>query len=166
MPYSLEVLIVNRMKPVEITFDTEFAIEWEGGRFGDIRLKKTWPAMSCMPGIWCNIVKKGEVYFLNTSLVFETDFDERINQDQYYWIEDEKRKEAITPFEIKEKYFNDIKNLVTCLVHHSPDKIAMILPLYEKGRIEIIQGPIPLSKYFDLVKQKRVPFNVCTIVQD
>ena len=75
MPYSMEILVVNQEKYVTFPFESILQLEWEGGRLGDLRLKKTWPILSSISGIWYNIMKKDEVYFNNTALIFETEFD-------------------------------------------------------------------------------------------
>lgn len=166
MPYSLEVLVINQNEYTDIPFNSTLKLEWEGGRLGKLRLKKTWPIMSSMPGIWYNILKKDEVYFENTSLIFETDFENLITQSTYYWINEERRKEFFTPFIIRDNYFDEVKQILNFLISQSPIKTIMILPLSEKGKIETIQGPIPFTHYFELIKQRKIPFNVSTIVKN
>jgi len=61
---------------------------------------------------------------------------------------------------------SDTKKILKYLIEQSPIKTLMILLLYEKGPIEIIQGPIKFDEYFELLRGKKIPFNVCTIVTD
>jgi len=165
MPYSMEVLVVNQKEYIENPTESKLILEWEGGRLGNLRLNQTWPVLSSISGVWHNIIKKGEVYFDNTALIFETDFDLLLNGNMYYWIKDEERKEFFTPFIIKKEFLDDVRQMLKHLIEQSPIKTLMILPLYEKGAIEIIQGPINFDEYFKLIEKKKIPFNVCTIIK-
>jgi len=165
MPYSVEILVIKQENPSRIPFESRVKLEWEGGELGNLRLKKTWPMMSSLPGVWYNIVLKDQVYFNNTALLFDTDYDTVLNTDTYYWIKDNRRKECYTPFIVRDEFIGDVKKVLDFLIKESPIKTLMILPLYERGKIETIQGPILLTDYFELLFNNQIPFNVCSIVK-
>ena len=163
MPYSLELLVIGQDKPSDFPFKTPLKLEWENGNAGKLRLGKLCPIMNSVHGIWYNLLLKDRVYFENTNLLYETDFDLEISEKLYPWLDSE-TKEYFTPFGIKKEYFQDVKTALGYLMNQSPVRSIMVLPLYEKIRIEVIQGPIPFDKYFEMFFQQEIPFNVCTIV--
>ncbi|MDO5539021.1 MAG: hypothetical protein Q4F83_02950 [Eubacteriales bacterium] len=164
MGYSLEILVIGQKEHSEIPFKSPLKIEWENGGLGDIRLRKICPIMSSMNGIWYNVLIRDEVYFYNTSLLIETDFDEtEIDVGKDYCMEEDVG--GHTQFIITEKYFEELKQLIGYLMNQSPIKTIMILPLYEKMNREVIRGTVSFTRYFEMVKERKIPFNVCTIVQ-
>lgn len=163
MPYSLELLVVGQDKPSDFPFKTPLKLEWENGNAGKLRLAKLCPIMNSVHGIWYNLLLKDVVYFGNTNLLYETDFDRVISGELYPWLDD-RVKEKFTPFGIKKEYFQDVKTAIGYLINQSPVRSIMMLPLYEKIRTEVIQGPIPYDKYFEMVLRQEIPFNVCTIL--
>ena len=163
MPYSLELLVMGQYKPSYIPFKTPLKLEWENGNIGRLRLKRMCPIMNSVQGIWYNLLLKNEVYFRNTNLLYETDFDQLVNIELYPWV-DEEVKENFTPFGIKKEYFPEVKTVIGYLMNQSPIRQIMILPLHTRIKTEVIQGLIPYDEYFDMILRKEIPFNVCTIV--
>lgn len=163
MGYSLEVLVVGQKEHSEIPFKSPLKLEWENGISGDIRLRRLCPIMSSVNGIWYNILIKDEVYFYNTSLLIESDFEKEIDAGSDFCIEEDARWH--TKFGISEKYFDDLKQVTGYLMNQSPIKTIMIMPLYERIKREVIRGTVSFTRYFEMVREGRIPFNVCTIVQ-
>ncbi|MFD2386395.1 hypothetical protein [Enterococcus rivorum] len=119
--------------------------------------------MSSVSGVWYTIGTDDDGTFWALQMV-DTDFDKHLAVSAP-WIKDEEELENFTPVIIKENYLNDFEQLLAEMLEVSPMNTIMILPRYQGGDTEIIQGTISLKEYIQLIKEEKIPFNVCTIVK-
>lgn len=117
-----------------------------------------------MRGKWYTLGENDDGLVWALGLI-DTDFD-KLLPISAPWMEDEEDFEAFTPLIVKEEVQEDLYTVLTEMIESSPNKTLIVYPRYQSGDTKIIQGPISFDKYFELLREEKIPFNVYTIIQN
>lgn len=177
MSFSIDVLVLYQEEIQEYTItksfrakayheSTEKDIEELYEEYGQrLVIPETEPDYfyDSMKGKWYTLGKNDDGLVWAFGLI-DTDFGNPLSISAP-WIDDEDDFEAFTPVRVKKEFQEDLFVLLSEMLDTSPNKTLLVHPRYQSGDVKIIQGPIPLEKYFKLLIEEKIPFNVYTMVQ-
>lgn len=164
MSYEINVLVINQQNPVYIPCSSDLLIQNEIDDTGVNRYNVIWPFFSNTPGILYSLVTKINEDYYSALKICDSEFDTTLGNDSFPWISRD-TKENLTPFIIREKYFEDFKNVLTNLLKSSPQNRILFQTRYQGGDTEIVLGVIKLNKFLFMLSKRQISFNVCYIVE-
>lgn len=78
----------------------------------------------------------------------------------------EEAKENLTHFIVKEKVMEDVVYMIRRVLDSSPQRKILFQTRYEWGDTEIVFGVLKWNRFLSLLKESKLLFNVCYIVED
>lgn len=164
MSFDLEVLVVRQSSPVVVPFSEKIEVINEVDDTTVMRFERAFKFMSQTEGVWYSLVKEDrglkDAYSLCTS-DFEIDSKD---VESPHWIEDEDVIDGLTPLIIYGEFADEFKRILKYLLGQSPSDMIMFVPRYQSKYFEIIQGVIPINKFFCDLDNNKILFNVCYII--
>lgn len=158
MSFELNILVVQQEEPRNIKSTIEIINEKQES----IRYTNIWRFMSNTNGIMYTLGKEEDGLFTALPLI-DTNFE---NPKHYpYWIRDEDVLSNLTPLSLRTKYEKELVKILEQMIQMSPIKTIMFMTRYQGGDTEIVCGVISLKDFLDSLKEGKILFNVCYIIQ-
>lgn len=166
MSFDLEILVRGRKKVKPFNFEK---IRMETGnshsknmryRYGD-----TFLFYASMRGVRCSL------YEANTANRYLSAFHiccinpKEISEINYPFWTDESERSGMYVLKIRDGYVSDFKKALTYLWQQSPKKSILFLPRLQGGEYNNVCGVITLNRFFELLSNDKILFNVVYIIQ-
>ncbi|MDE6500502.1 MAG: hypothetical protein K2L10_00215 [Ruminococcus sp.] len=163
MSFDLEILVEGR-KHLKTSVIENIRIEVNSQYGGRNRYGSTFVYMTERRGSWCSL--------------FETDLNNRCfsayniakikiidkSKINYPFWEDD--RDGMYVLNIRPEYEHSFKSVMKHLQTSSPKKRIMFLPRLQGGEHNNVCGVITLDKFFELLENDKILFNIVYIIQD
>ncbi|MCI8714146.1 MAG: hypothetical protein HFH23_18350 [Ruminococcus sp.] len=165
MSYEINIISINQKKPICLKERNGILLHNETENYEVHRYAKIWPFFSNVEGILYSIIKKcGEDSYSAYELC-DSNFDAVAPTEELLgWISEEV-KENLTPLVLKDEGRDDVIYFIQKILENSPEKRILFQTRYEWGDKEIILGTLNIKQFVDMLKNNKVFFNVCYIVE-
>lgn len=165
MSYDINCLVLgveeDLSMPVasKILVETEYSPNSNSGRYYG-----AYPFMTMQKGTWVNLLNS-ERSFLGAFGLCDIDDSEIQNDVAGYpvWIQDEELYD-LSPIVVFDEYIEEFRKILNNLVSRSTNGRMMFLARYQGVETEVVCGTIPMTRFFELLSEKRILFNVCYIL--
>ncbi|MBQ2802852.1 MAG: hypothetical protein IJF07_03030 [Lachnospiraceae bacterium] len=165
MSYEINIIAINQKEPVKLNFASKIILQNEKDDYMVNRYAKIWPYFSNTSGVLYSLVMKMNEEYYSSFPICDSDFETEI---QEYFLPTcllEENKENLTPFIVREPFIQEFIEILQYLLENSPQKRILFQTRYQGGEQEIIVGVIKMKKFLEMLKSKKVLFNVCYIVE-
>lgn len=162
MSYDLEILVEGRkhLKPSVIE---NIRIE-VNSQFGRGRYEDTFSYMTERRGSWCGLFEKAlsercfSAYNIATIKIMPKS---EINYP--FWADD---RSGMFVLNIRPEYEHSFKSVMIHLQRCSPKQRIMFLPRLQGGENNNVCGVITLDRFFELLENDKILFNIAYIIQN
>lgn len=158
MSYDLKIMILGQDEPTEFQSTIDIIDESQE----QLRYQSTWKFMSSMRGVLYSL-GKSDGFMFNAMSLIDTSFDSP--REYPYWLTDEDIISNLTPICLEQEYEIELKKLIKEMIQDSPINMIMFMTRYQGGDTEVLCGTIKLSEFFNLIKEDKILFNVCYIIE-
>lgn len=158
MSFDLKILVIGQKKPSK--FESQIEIVNETDEI--LRYQHTWRFMSSIKGMMYSLGKTVDDLFDAMPLI-DTNFE--YPSEYPYWIYDEDVTSNLTPLSINIEYEHELKYLLKQMIEESPVKMIVFMTRYQGGDTEVLCGVIKLDKFWEYIKEDKLLFNTCYIIQ-
>ena len=161
MSYEINIIAINQKEPMKLNFTSKIILQNEKDDDMVNRYAEIWPYFSNTSGILYSLVMKMNEEYYSSFPICDSDFETEI---QEYFLPTcllEDYKENLTPFIVRESFIREFIEIIKCLLENSPQKRILFQTRYQGGDQEIIVGVIKMENFLEMLKGKKVFFNVC-----
>lgn len=161
MSYDLEVLVIGKKLLFPATIEG-ITISVSGDK-GRRRYIGTFDYMRQEKGVWCSLFEANEDnrYLSAYNICDINDMDSSyINYP--FWAESLK---GMYVFTVRDTYKKSFEDVLLYLINKSPKKQIMFLPRLQGGEYNNVCGVISFEKFFELLSNNKILFNIVYIIQ-
>ena len=165
MSYEINIIAIDQKEPVKLNFSTKIMLQNERDDYMVNRYVDIWPYFSKTSGILYSLVMKMNEGYYSSFPICDSDFESEI---QEYFLPTcllKENKDNITPFILREQYIREFIAIVQYVLEKSPQKRILFQTRYQGGEQEIIVGVIKFKDFLEMLKSKKIFFNVCYIIE-
>lgn len=162
MSYDLEVLVIGKkiLFPITIGDITISVSKYKGRR----RYIGTFDYMIQGKGAWCSLFEANEDNrYLSAYNICDIKDMENSYVNYPFW---EDRRNGMYVFSICDEYKRSFKDVLLYLERKSPKKQIMFLPRLQGGEYNNVCGVITLEKFFELLMNDKILFNIVYIIEN
>lgn len=165
MSYEINVIAINQEEPIKLNFGSRILLQNEKEDDMVNRYAEIWPYFSDTAGILYSLVMEMKEEYYSSFPICDSDFESELQE--YFLpacLQDENR-DNLTPFIVKEALELEFSKILQYILDNAPQKRILFQTRYQGGDKEIIVGVIKWSQFIDMLKSKKVFFNVCYIIE-
>lgn len=161
MSYDLEVLVTERKILFPVTIDgIRVSVSAYKARR---RYIGTFDYMRKEKGIWRSLFDTNkENRYLSAYNICDIKDIDNSNINYPFW---EDRRNGMYVFSVRDEYIKSFENVLLYLINKSPRKQIMFLPRLQGGEYNNVCGVITLEKFFELLSNNKILFNIVYIIQ-
>ncbi len=161
MSYDLEVLVTGRrilfpvtIENIKVSVSTYKARRRYIGTFDYMRKEK---------GVWCSLFDTNKDNdYLSSYYICDIKDTDNSHINYPFW---EDRRNGMYVFSVHDKYKKSFENVLLYLINKSPKKQIMFLPRLQGGEYNNVCGVITIEKFFELLSNDKILFNIVYIIQ-
>lgn len=166
MSYEINILAINQEKPIHLKERNGVLLhnEIDNSELG--RYSEIWPFFSQTKGILYSIMTEWWEDYYSSFELCDSDFEVPNFVKTLSDLIPEEAKGNLTHFIVKEKVMEDVVYMIRRVLDSSPQRKILFQTRYEWGDTEIVFGVLKWNRFLSLLKESKLLFNVCYIVED
>lgn len=166
MSYDLEISVtgVKKVKPFKFG---RIRMETHSNNSKNMkkRYEENFPYYANMRGVRCSLFDADiENRFLSAFNICDIKTKDPSEIDYPFWTAEDKRT-GMFVLRIRKDYENDFKKALTYLWSQSPNKSILFLPRLQGGEYNNVCGVITLERFFELLSNDKILFNIVYIIK-